>query len=90
MLETFENVDAGSAEKITLNYNPVDQLALKLSFASFDFDQVVDRDALDADITYRFSNTLKGLSIRWRLEVVSSDSESVEQTNMRFQAQYGF
>ncbi len=90
MLETFENVDAGSAGKVTMNFNPNDQVALKLSFASFDFDQVVDRDALDADVIYRFSNTLKGLSLRWRLEVVSSDSESIEQTNMRFQTQYAF
>lgn len=90
MLQTFENVDAGSAGKVTLNFSPSDQVDLKLSFASFSFDQVVDREALDADVTYRFANTMEGLSLRWRLEVVSSDSESVEQTNMRFQTQYAF
>lgn len=90
MLQTFENVDAGSATKLTLNFNPSEQVAMKLSFATFDFDQVVDREALDVDVTYRFSDTLKGLSLRWRMEIVSSDSESVEQTNMRFQTQYVF
>ncbi|HEY7772793.1 MAG TPA: OprD family outer membrane porin [Marinagarivorans sp.] len=90
MLQTFENVDAGSAQKVTLNFNPTSQLAMKLSFATFDFDQVVDRDAVDADVTYKFANYLKGLSLRWRLEVVTSDDENVEQTNMRFQTQYVF
>ena len=90
MLQTFENVDAGSAEKVTLNFNPTSQWALKLSFATFDFDQVVDRDALDADVTYKFSDYLKGLSLRWRMEIVSSDNENVEQTNLRFQSQYVF
>jgi hypothetical protein len=90
MLQTFENVDAGSAGKITLNYKPSAQIALKLSFANFNFDQVVDRNALDADATYTFTNDLKGLSLRWRMEIVSSDTASVEQTNMRFQTQYVF
>lgn len=90
MLETFENVDAGSAEKVTIDINPTSSLAMKLSFATFDFEDVVDRDAIDADITYKFTNSLDGLSLRWRIEVVTSDSENVEQTNMRFQTQYVF
>lgn len=90
MLETFENVDAGGASKFTFAYNPNSQWALKLSYASFDFDRVVDRDATDVDVTYSFANYWRGLSLRWRVEIVDSDAVTVEQTNMRFQTQFVF
>jgi len=90
MLETFENVDSGDAGKITLNYSPIASLAIKLSFATFDFDNVVDRDATDFDITYSFDGYLAGLSLRWRIEIVDSDSDVVSQTNNRFMVQYAF
>ena len=90
MLETFENVDAGSASKFTVSYTPNPQWALKLSYASFDFDQVVDRDATDIDVTYNFVGYWQGLSLRYRAEIVGSDATTVEQTNMRFQTQLVF
>lgn len=90
MLETFENVDAGSASKFTVAYNPTSQWALKLSYASFNFDRVVDRNATDVDVTYSFVDYWRGLSLRWRVEIVDSDAVAVEQTNMRFQTQFAF
>lgn len=90
MLETFENIDAGSAGKFTVSYNPSSQWALKVSHASFDFDRVVDRDATDVDITYSFADYWRGLSLRWRVEIVDSEATTVEQTNMRFQTQFVF
>lgn len=90
MLQTFENVDAGDAYKVTFNHNFGSSIALKLSYASFDFINATDRDATDFDITYKFSDYLSGLSLRWRIEIVSSDTDSVEQTNHRFQTQFVF
>lgn len=90
MLETFENVDSGDAGKITFNYSPFSSLAMKLSYADFNFDNVVDRNATDVDITYSFDGYWKGLSFRWRVEVVDSDSDAVSQTNHRFMLQYAF
>lgn len=90
MLETFENVDAGTAGKFTVSYNPNTQWALKVSYASFNFDQVADRDATDIDVTYSFAGYWQGLSLRYRAEIVDSDVTTVEQTNMRFQTQFVF
>lgn len=90
MLETFENVDAGSAGKLTVAYNPNAQWALKMSYADFDFDQVVDRSATDFDATYSFGGYWQGLTLRYRVEIVDSDATTVEQTNMRFQTQFVF
>lgn len=84
MLQTVENVDAGDAYKVTFNYS-FTNAELKLSYADFDFKTAADRDATDFDITYKLDNVTKGLSARWRVEVVSSDTKSVEQTNHRFQ-----
>ncbi len=90
MLETFENVDSGDASKITFNYNFSPALAFKLSYATFDFNLAPDRDATDVDITYSFDEYWEGLSLRWRVEVVTSDTETVEQTNHRLQLQFVF
>lgn len=90
MLQTVENVDAGNAIKGTFNYAFGNSVKLKLSYATFDFNNTADRDAVDVDITYNFSGFYQGLSLRWRLEVVTSDVSSVEQTNNRFQLQFVF
>lgn len=89
MVETVENVDSGDAAKITLNYN-FSKVKLKLSYAKFDFDTAADREATDFDVTYSLDGLSKGLSARWRVEVVTSDTDSVEQTNNRFQLMLKF
>lgn len=90
MLQTVENTDSGSASKLTFLYKPVSSLSLKLSHAVFDFDNVADRDATDFDVTYKFGGYVDGLSLRYRLEIVGSDTASVKQTNHRFQTQFVF
>lgn len=90
MLESVENIDSGDATKLTFNYNFSSALTLKVSHALFDFNSAADRDATDFDITYSFSEYWKGLSLRWRVEVVTSDTETIEQTNHRLQLQFAF
>lgn len=90
MLQTLENVDAGDAAKLTLNYLPSDALALQVSYAVLNFDQAPDRDAAGVDVIYSFAQSLQGLSLRWRMEAVSSDVAAVEVTNHRLQAQLLF
>src|SRR5690606_3727087 len=85
MLETFENLDAGDAGKIAVAYALSNSLTLVASHARFDLRQVADRNATDVDVTYQFSGNLQGLSLRWRVEAVTADVETVEQTNHRFQ-----
>lgn len=89
MLTTLENTDAGDASKITYNLQ-WHALAFKVSYAVFDFEQAVDRNATDLDLTYKLDQWQPGLSIRWRFEMVDGDEESVEQTNNRFQLQLTF
>jgi len=89
MLATVENVDAGDASKLTYNYS-FSKVKLKLSYAKFDFETAADREAVDVDVTYNMDQIVKGLTARWRIEVVSSDVDSVEQVNHRFQLQLKF
>lgn len=90
MLETMENVDAGEALKITFNHRLSSKVNVKLSYATFDFDQAPDREAADLDVVYALDQYLEGLSFRWRVELVTSDVDSVEQINHRFQTQFAF
>jgi hypothetical protein len=89
MLATVENVDAGDALKLTYNYS-FSKVKLKLSYAEFDFETAADLEAVDVDVTYNMDEIVKGLTARWRLEVVSSDVDRVEQINHRFQLQLKF
>lgn len=89
MLATVENEDAGDAVKLTFNYS-FPKVKLKVSYAKFDFDTSADREAIDVDITRNLDQVVKGLTARWRLESVTSDSDSVEQINNRFQLQLKF
>ena len=89
MLQTFENVDSGDAVKVTFNHSFA-KVKLKASYAEFDFDTSTDREAIDFDLTYDMSDYSKGLTLRYRIEMVTSDVESVEQINQRFQMQYRF
>jgi hypothetical protein len=90
MLSTVENGNAGDASKLTFNYKFTD-VKLKLSYASFDFEKdVADRDEIDVDVIYSLDKYEPGLSLRWRLAVVTSDTKSAETTNHRFQVQYTF
>lgn len=89
MVETLENVDAGSATKLMLGYE-FQTVSLKLSHAWLDFDTVVDRQATNFDITYSLDRYVKGFSLRWRVEVVTADDDGAEFTNHRLQAQYLF
>jgi len=86
MSTTLENVDAGEASKITFNHQ-WNALAFKASYAVFDYEQAVDRNATDLDITYKLDQWQPGLSMRWRFELVDGDEENVEQMNNRFQLQ---
>jgi hypothetical protein len=89
MLQTFENVDSGDAVKVTFNHSFA-KVKLKASYAEFDFDTSTDREAIDFDLTYDLSDYSKGLTLRYRIEMVTSDVKSVEQINQRFQMQYKF
>jgi hypothetical protein len=89
MLQTVENVDSGDAVKVTFNHS-FPKVKLKFSYAEFDFDTSTDREAIDFDVTYDMSDYSKGLTLRYRVEFVTSDVKSVEQTNQRFQLQYKF
>jgi hypothetical protein len=89
MLQTFENVDSGDAVKVTFNHSFA-KVKLKASYAEFDFDTSTDREAIDFDLTYDMSGYSKGLTLRYRIEVVTSGVKSVEQINQRFQMQYRF
>ena len=89
MLATVENVDAGDAIKLTYNYS-FTKVALKLSYAVFDFKTEADREAIDVDVTYNMDEMVKGLTARWRVEFLTSDVDSVEQINNRFQLQLKF
>ncbi|MET0357527.1 MAG: OprD family outer membrane porin [Cellvibrio sp.] len=89
MVENMENVDSGDAVKLTALYS-FSQLDAKLSYAAYDFTELADRDALDLDFTYNMTGNLKGLSLRVRFEVVTSDTSAVEQVDNRFQLQYVF
>ena len=89
MLQTFENVDSGDAVKVTFNHSFA-KVKLKASYAEFDFDTSTDREAIDFDLTYDMSGYSKGLTLRYRIGVVTSDVKSVEQINQRFQMQYRF
>jgi hypothetical protein len=90
MLQTLENSNAGDAIKLTFNYG-LPSLKVQLSYATYDFkNNVADRDEIDADLTHPMDYVTPGLSLRWRLGVVSSDAKNVEAINNRFQAQYTF
>jgi hypothetical protein len=89
MLATVENVDAGDAIKLTFNHSFA-KVKLKLSYAEFDFDTAVDREAIDVDVIYNLGDVVKGLTARWRFESITADIDSVEQINNRFQLQLKF
>lgn len=89
MIGTLENVDAGSALKATFNY-AFSQVKFKLSYATLDYASATDRESLNVDMTYSFNDYLKGLSLRYRLEVMTADVETNEVTNHRLQAQFAF
>jgi hypothetical protein len=89
MLQTFENVDSGDAVKVTFNHSFA-KVKLKASYAEFDFDTSTHREAIDFDLTKDMSAYSKGLTLSYRIEMVTSDVESVEQINQRFQMQYKF
>lgn len=90
MLGTLENVDAGSATKITLLYPFMENLNFKFSYAVLDFVVATDIESTDLDLTYSFNGYLKGLSLRWRVETITSDLASAKQTNHRLQTQFVF
>lgn len=89
MLQTLENVDAGDAAKVTFFYY-FPSVEMKLSYAKFNFASVVDREATCLDLIYNMNHYVKGLSLRYRVEVVTSDSNAVEQSDQRFQLQNVF
>ena len=86
MIASMENVDSGDAYKFTFNYN-WPKTKLKLSYAEFNFETSDNREAFDADVTYSMEDMVEGLSLRWRLEYMISDNDSIEQINNRFQLQ---
>ena len=89
MLMNMENNDAGEGIKLTFVYD-FPTVKLKISHAHLDFDVIPDLDATDVDVTYSMDQYVKGLSLRYRVEVVNSDSDAVEQSDNRFQLQYVF
>jgi hypothetical protein len=89
MLQAFENIDSGTAYKLTFLYRfPL--VELKVSHARFDLAAAPDRNATDVDVTYNLGHRVKGLSLRYRLELLASASDAVEQSDQRFQLQYLF
>lgn len=86
MLQNMENVDAGEAVKLTFGY-AFTSVDLKISYADLDFATAVDVVATDFDVTYRMD---RSMSLRYRVEVVTSDTAAAEQSDHRFQIQYVF
>lgn len=86
MLQNMENVDAGAAVKLTFSY-AFTSIDLKISHADLDFESVADLGATDFDVIYKMD---QALSLRYRVEIVTSDSEAAEQGDHRFQVQYVF
>ena len=89
MLQNMENNDAGEGLKLTLLFE-VRAVKVRLSYAHLDFAVLPDLDATDFDLTYSLNNYVKGLSLRYRVEFVNSDSDAVEQSDNRLQLQYVF
>ena len=89
MLQALENVDAGDAVKVSFFYS-FPAVELKVSHTRFDLANEVDRGATDIDVIYDMSRFVDNLSLRYRLELVNSDSDAVEQSDQRFQVQYVF
>lgn len=89
MLQNMENVDAGKGVKLTFIY-AFHSVDVKLSHADLNFASIADLGATDFDVTYNLDRYVKGLSLRYRVEVVTSDSDAVEQSDHRFQVQYVF
>ncbi|MDQ2078049.1 OprD family outer membrane porin [Marinimicrobium sp. ABcell2] len=89
MLETMENSDAGDSFKVSLFYT-FPNLDIKLSYAVFDYKNAVDRNATDFDVTYNLGGFVEGLSLRYRMEIVSADVSAAEHSDHRFQLQYVF
>jgi hypothetical protein len=89
MLQNMENVDSGDGVKLTFLYS-FPSVEAKLSYAKLDFNTIADLDATDVDVTYNLGNYIKGLSLRYRVEFVSSDSDAVSQSDHRLQLQYLF
>lgn len=86
MLQNMENVDAGEAVKLTFIHT-FTLMELKISHADLDFDSAVDVGATDFDVTYKMD---RNMSLRYRVEVVTSDTVTAEQGDHRFQVQYVF
>ena len=89
MLLSMENIDAGTAGKLMLIYN-FPRIELKISHSQFDFFSAADRNASNLDVIYNLSHYVKGLSLRYRLEVIQSDEKVVAQSDHRLQMQYTF
>jgi hypothetical protein len=86
MLQNMENVDAGEGVKLTF-FHAFASMDLKISHADLNFVSAPDVGATDFDVTYRMD---RGLSLRYRVEIVTSDTEAAEQSDHRFQIQYVF
>jgi hypothetical protein len=89
MLQNMENNDAGEGLKLTFLYE-FPAVKVKMSYAHLDFTVIPDLDATDIDVTYSLNEYVKGLSLRYRVEFVNSDSDAVEQSDDRLQLQYVF
>lgn len=89
MLQNMENVDSGDGVKLTFLYS-FPFVEVKLSHAHLNFASIADLGATDFDVTYNMNQYVKGLSLRYRVEVVTSDSDTVEQSDHRLQLQYVF
>lgn len=89
MLQNMENVDAGKGLKLTFSH-AFTSVDVKLSYADLNFVSAADLGATDFDVTYKMNQYVEGLSLRYRVEVVTSDSETVAQSDHRFQLQYVF
>lgn len=89
MLTNMENNDAGTGIKLTLLYS-FPSVEIKLSHAGLNFVNTSDLGATDFDVTYKMDRFIEGLSLRYRVEIVTSDSDAAEQSDHRLQLQYLF
>lgn len=90
MVQTLENGAPGNAYKIGLESSLGNQVSVALSYASYRRQGAVDTHETDADVTYRFSGQLDGLSLRLRVGVIGGDRKDAKMTEVRSQIQYLF
>lgn len=90
MTQTLENSAPGDAYKLTILGQVSAMWTWKISYGEYNRNGGVDSSETDADVAYRFSGSLDGLSMRLRVGLIDSDNDAASFTEVRSQIQYQF